>query len=95
MVDALFRANFVDGRDIGDREVLADLADGIGMDAATVRRLLASDADEDMIRDRDAHSRKMGVNAVPTFVVASRHAVPGAQPPELWVKVIDEITAGE
>ena len=93
MVDALFRANFVDGRDIGDREVLADLADGIGMDAATVRRLLASDADEEMIRDRDAHSRKMGVNAVPTFVIANQHVVPGAQPTDLWLKVIDEIAA--
>ncbi|EAQ03631.1 DSBA-like thioredoxin family protein [Pseudooceanicola batsensis HTCC2597] len=92
MVDALFRANFVEGRDIGDRDTLADLADGIGMDASVVRRLLDSDADEQMIRDRDVHSREMGVNAVPTFVVASRHAVPGAQPPDLWLKVIDEIT---
>lgn len=95
MVDALFRANFVEGRDIGDHDTLADLADGVGMDAAVVRRLLTSDADEQMIRDRDSHSRDMGVNAVPTFVVASRHAVPGAQPPELWVKVIDEMLATE
>jgi predicted DsbA family dithiol-disulfide isomerase len=92
MVDALFRANFVEGRDIGNREVLADIADGIGMDASVVLRLLESDADEQAIRDRDAHSREMGVNAVPTFIVASRHAVPGAQPPDLWLKVIDEMT---
>ena len=59
-----------------------------------MRRLLDSDADEQLIRDRDAHSREMGVSAVPTFIVASRHAVPGAQPPDLWVKVIDEIAEG-
>lgn len=93
VVDALFKANFVDGRDIGDRETLADLADQVGMDASVVLRLLESDADEQMIRDRDAHSREMGVNAVPTFVVAGKHAVPGAQPPDLWVRVIDEMTA--
>lgn len=94
IVDALFAANFRDGRDIGDRDVLSDIADGAGMDAAVVRRLLDSDADEQLIRDRDAHSREMGVSAVPTFIVASRHAVPGAQPPDLWVKVIDEIAEG-
>ncbi|MFC3117619.1 DsbA family oxidoreductase [Jhaorihella thermophila] len=91
-VDALFRAYFNEGRDIGDHEVLADIADGIGMDASVVMRLLKSDADKNDIRARDAHSRKMGVNAVPTFIVAGKHAVPGAQPQELWEQVIDEIT---
>jgi predicted DsbA family dithiol-disulfide isomerase len=33
----------------------------------------------------------MGVNSVPTYIVANQHAVPGAQPPELWAKVIGEI----
>ena len=61
------------------------------MDAAVVAKLLASDADRDEIAARDAHSRKMGVNSVPTFIVAQQHAVPGAQSPELWEKVIEEI----
>jgi predicted DsbA family dithiol-disulfide isomerase len=91
-VDALFQAYFVEARDIGDIEVLADIADGIEMDAAAVTRLLQSDVDMDDIRARDAHSRKMGVNSVPTFIVANQHAVPGAQPPELWAKVIRELT---
>ena len=92
-VSALFKAYFVEARDIGDTDVLADIADGIEMDAAGVRRLLESDADRDDIAARDSHSRQMGVNSVPTFIVAGKHAVPGAQPPELWAKVIDELTA--
>ncbi|WP_299915557.1 DsbA family oxidoreductase [uncultured Roseobacter sp.] len=92
-VSALFQAYFVDARDIGDHDVLADIADGIEMDAAVVRKLLTSDADEEDIRKRDAHSRSMGVNSVPTFIVAGKHAVPGAQPPELWAKVISELSA--
>ncbi len=91
-VSALFHAYFVDARDIGDAEVLADVADMIGMDAAVVGKLLKSDADIDEIRKRDAHSRQMGVRSVPTFIVAGKHAVPGAQPPELWSKVISELT---
>lgn len=91
-VSALFKAYFVDARDIGDAEVLADIADSIEMDAAVVTRLLKSDVDAQDIRDRDAHSRKMGVNSVPTFIIANAHAVPGAQPPELWAQVIADLT---
>lgn len=91
-VSALFKAYFVDTRDIGDTEVLTDIADSIEMDAALVARLLATDSDMQDIRDRDAHSRKMGINSVPTFIIGGQHAVPGAQPPELWAKVIAEVT---
>ncbi len=90
-VSALFRAYFKDGRDIGNAEVLADIADEIGMDASVILRLLKSDEDADLIRERDTHSREMGVNSVPTFIVANKHAVAGAQSTELWTKVITEI----
>ncbi len=91
VVDALFDAYFVQARDIGDPEVLSDIADSAGMDAAVVLKLLKSDADREDIRNRDTHSREMGVGSVPTFIVANQHAVPGAQPPEMWEKVIGEI----
>lgn len=90
-VSALFKAYFEDARDIGDIDVLADIADAIEMDASVVRKLLASDADREDISGRDAHARQMGVNSVPTFIVGQRHAVPGAQPPELWAKIIKDL----
>ncbi|NVK14432.1 MAG: DsbA family oxidoreductase [Rhodobacteraceae bacterium] len=91
VVDALFKAYFVDARDIGDHAVLADVAQEAGMEADVATRLLEGDSDVQAIRDRDAHSRKMGVSSVPTFIVANQHAVPGAQPPELWKQVIEDI----
>ena len=91
VVDALFKAYFVDGRDIGDHEVLAEIAKGAEMDSEAIKKALETEADIQLIRDRDAHSRKMGVNSVPTFVVANQHVVPGAQPPNLWLKVIGEL----
>jgi len=91
VVQRLFEAYFRDARDIGDTDVLLDIADSCEMDAAVIGKLLASDADIDDLRARDTHSREMGIQSVPTFVVANQHAVPGAQPTEMWVKVIGEI----
>lgn len=85
-VSALFRAYFKEGRDIGDHDVLADIADRIELDASVIHRLLASEADREEIANRDAAAREMGLTSVPTFIVAGRHAVPGAQPPDLWKK---------
>lgn len=94
IVSALFRAYFEEGRDIGDAEVLGDIADANGLDASVVLRLLATDEDRREIVERDAAARGMGVTGVPTFIVAKQHAVPGAQPPELWTKVISELRDG-
>ena len=93
VVLALFRAYFDAGRDIGDPDVLADIADGAGMDAAVVRKLLSTESDVEDIRKRDAAFRDMGITGVPSFIVAGQHAVPGCQPTEMWLKVIDELLA--
>ena len=90
---SLFRAYFEEGRDIGTHEVLADIADSAGMDGAVIQKLLRSDADVEGIGQKDAGFRKMGITGVPCFIVAGKHAVPGCQPPETWIKVIDEINA--
>ena len=93
MVSALFRAYWRDGRDIGDPEELCDIAEEIGMDPVAVARLLATDADLDDLRARDVDARKKGVTAVPTFLIAQHYVVSGAQPPEVWAQVIEELVA--
>lgn len=92
VVDELFRRNFQDGEDISDPEVLAAAAGAAGMDADLVRTLLASDADLQEVRDEDAQAREIGVTGVPTFIVAEQYALQGAQPPEVWAKVIEELS---
>ena len=94
VVSALFKAYFVEGRDIGDREVLLDIAAATGLDLAVIGRLIGSDADIDDIKARDRNARERGVSGVPTFVVANQHVVAGAQPPELWDRVIEEAAHG-
>lgn len=91
VVTRLFQANFEQNKDIGDHDVLLDIAEGTGMDRAMTQRLLSGDADKEDIQARDAHARERGVTGVPTFVLANQHVLPGAQQPELWTQVLDEI----
>ena len=92
-VSRLFKAYFEELQDIGDKAVLLEISEGIGLDRAMIERLLASDGDLAEIRARDAHARERGVTGVPTFVIANQHVAPGAQPVELWTKVLDELMA--
>ena len=57
VVDALMRAYWVEGRDIGDLDTLADIAFESGMDRDATLRLLQSDADADDIQARDQDAR--------------------------------------
>jgi predicted DsbA family dithiol-disulfide isomerase len=93
VVNRLMRAYWEDGRDIGDLATLADIAGEAGMDRDATLRLLQSDADAADIAARDLDARQKGVNAVPTFLIAQHYVVSGAQPPDLWGKVIAEIAA--
>ena len=93
VVDALFRAYFREGRDIGDTAVLVEVAALAGMDAGVTARLLATEADRDDLIARDRDARQKGVSAVPTFLVAQQYVLSGAQPVALWQRAIDEISA--
>ncbi|WP_045389511.1 DsbA family protein [Falsirhodobacter sp. alg1] len=92
VVDALFRAYFRDGQDIGDHAVLIRIAGAAGMDPDAAARLLATDADRDDLIARDRDARSKGVQAVPTFLIDRQYVLAGAQSVEMWQKIIDDIT---
>ena len=81
LADGLLRACWAEGRDTGDREVLAELAAAAGLDKARAREILAGDAYAAEVRAEERLARDSGITAVPTFVVDGRFAVSGAQPP--------------
>ena len=90
-VASLFKAYFIQGLDIGDTDVLTDLADKIGLDREMMTKLFAGDGDVDTLSARDSHARERGVTGVPTFVIGNKHVVAGAQSAELWDSVIDDL----
>jgi predicted DsbA family dithiol-disulfide isomerase len=78
LVEALFRAYFVEGRYIGDRDELARLGGEAGFDAAGAREMLDSDTGAAEIAEMDSHARSMGIGGVPFFVLDGKIGVSGA-----------------
>jgi predicted DsbA family dithiol-disulfide isomerase len=85
VVDRLFKAYFVEARDIGDRRVLIEIAGECGLDPDLVEKLLAEGADVGLVREEIAQAQAIGVSGVPFFIFAGRLGVPGAQDPSMLV----------
>ncbi|MEE9427352.1 MAG: DsbA family oxidoreductase [Paracoccaceae bacterium] len=90
VVSAIFKSFFMQGQDIGNITVLAEIAEGCGMDKTATLALLESESDIKSLQERETHSREMGVTSVPTFIVANQAVVQGAQPAKLWTEVIND-----
>jgi len=79
--DAMFRAYFVDARNIGDAEVLVDIAKSVGLPADQAREVVEKRTHQAAVDADWEKSRRYGVTGVPTFVVGNQGVV-GAQPYE-------------
>ena len=96
LVESLFRAYFLEGRFIGDRDVLVDIADEAGLPADAARAYLESDEGAATIDAMDRRVRELGVTGVPFFILNGRVAVSGAQEaPTLVAAMAQAATADE
>lgn len=89
MVDALFHGHFAEGADLGHMDTLMQLAMRVGLDGGAVHRFLESGADADAVHAENLRAHRLGINGVPCFVVAGRHAIAGAQEPEVLERLLD------
>jgi len=85
--DALFRAYFVDGANIGDVDTLVAIATSVGLSGPAAREVLDTRGFAPVVDADWQKSRAYGVTGVPTFV-AGRHGVVGAQPYEALVQLV-------
>ncbi len=81
VVEELMRGYFVEGRDIGDRAVLADAAAAAGMDRDSVAARLATEEDAAEVAAAVDGARRQGITGVPCFILGRRYALMGAQEP--------------
>lgn len=91
VVSALFKANFEQGRNIGDRAVLLDIAEQSGLDRKVIASLVTSDADTDTVFSEIEAAREMGVSGVPFFIFDGQYAVSGAQMPDVLAGALRDI----
>ncbi|TRZ93368.1 MAG: DsbA family oxidoreductase [Rhodocyclaceae bacterium] len=90
LVEGLFAAQFLVGRHIGDRAVLAAVAGECGMDRDAVQRYLESAEGADEVRTAATEMQRMGIGGVPFFIFNKRLAASGAQPPEALLRAMRE-----
>jgi predicted DsbA family dithiol-disulfide isomerase len=91
VVENLFQAFFMDGKDLGDIDVLVEAAVSAGMNEDMVRDLLNSDRDLDLVAAEDARAREMGVSGVPFFIIDEKYALSGAQDSSVILQAIDRV----
>jgi predicted DsbA family dithiol-disulfide isomerase len=90
--DRLYRAYFVDGRNIADIDLLVEIAAAVGLPAEEARAVLVERRFRDAVDADWEKSHRYGVTGVPTFV-AARHGVVGAQPYEVLEQLVEKAGA--
>ena len=88
VMESVFAAYFTQGRDIGDRDVLADCAAQAGMDRAAVADFLAGDVAAQEMLAADRAAREAGVNGVPSFFLDGYGLYSGAMPAETMAEAL-------
>lgn len=91
--ERLLQAYFCDGLDVGDANVLADLAAEVGMPHDNVAAFLDSRDGADEVVQMIGIAEDNGITAVPTYVLDGRFMIPGAQDPDTFVNVIRRVLA--
>ena len=86
---ALFKAHFTDNRDVGDMQVLADVAASVGLDRERAAAILGSGEFGEMVRTEEAYWADRNITGVPAFILDGRMLVPGAQDPDVFIRVIE------
>lgn len=90
----LFKAHFTEGKNIDDRETLAQIGVAIGLAEEEVRSVLESDLFTDKVREDEALARTLGIRGVPFFLLNEKFGVSGAQDPQLFFQALHQAWEG-
>lgn len=91
LLNRLMQAYQSDGANVADHELLADLAQEVGLNGAEAARVLAGDDHADDVRADLERAHRFGINGVPFFVIDEQHGISGAQPTELFLRALQQL----
>jgi predicted DsbA family dithiol-disulfide isomerase len=86
--EALLNAYFIEGHDVGDRKVLAEIAASVGLEG-DVPTFLAGDGGVQEVEQDLMSATRLQISGVPFFILDGRIALAGAQPPEVFQQALD------
>ncbi|MFA9396805.1 MAG: DsbA family oxidoreductase [Clostridiaceae bacterium] len=89
--EAVMKSYFIDSKLISDKEVLASIAEKLGLDRERTLNILESTEFSDQVRQDELNAYERKINGVPYFIFDEKEAVHGAQPIDAFVKVIESI----
>lgn len=90
MEEALFFAHFTAGKNVGDLEVLTELATSIGLNKEEVVALLQSDEQTQEVKNDIEEAQALGISGVPFFVVDRKYGISGAQPIDTFAEALTQ-----
>ncbi len=88
MEEALFSAHFTEGKNVGDIEVLTELAENIGLNKTEVITFLNSEAKTEEVEKDIQEAQELGIHGVPFFVIDRKYGISGAQPIEIFIETL-------
>lgn len=95
VVEALFKANFIEFLNVGDPEVLGDIGEGVGLSRDEILLMLSTDKYFSEVNNDEYKAVELGINSVPYYLVNDKHVIPGAQPPKVFMEVFKRIMEGK
>ena len=90
LAEELFRAHFIEGANLADRETLAGIAARAGLDRKAAAGYLAGDEDRAMVLQADVEARTKGINGVPFFILNRKVGISGAQDADALLEAMEQ-----
>ena len=88
--EVLFKAYFMEGKNIDDKDTLIETGVSIGLDEKEVKAIFTSEAFVKEVKQDEMQAQSIGINGVPFFVLNNKYAVSGAQSPETFLEVLEQ-----
>jgi len=89
VVEALFLNYFINGKNIGENEVLTKIGVDLGLDETDLADYLSSDKDVDFVYEENTRAHRRGINSVPSYVLGGSMVISGAHEPQVLARMID------
>lgn len=92
---ALFTAHFTDNKNVNDSEVLASIAESVGLDKEEAKAVIADQRFALEVRANQQRWQEAGIRSVPAVILQQKYLLSGGQPPEAFIEALTQVIKEE